>query len=271
MSSENAIALIQDDGKVWTTSLDVAEKFDKRHDDVLRKIRALECPPEFNARNFTAVTYRDGKGEERPCIRMTRDGFAIVAMGFTGPEAMAWKVRFLTLFNAMESQLVKVRDQDQEWIRALAERQVEHRKAHTMTMPRLHGSTQAARSPGRRCLRTSRRSPRAVARFLGQRPDLDVGGFADKRRCVEIALREFPAVSSRQIADWCGVSHHTVEATRQALGNLPNAPTVTTKDGKQYPAKREKAPPAEARQPISVGVIEQDEPPARQLGPAPHA
>lgn len=89
---------------------------------------------------------------------------------------------------------------------------------------------------------------------------------ADKRRCVEIACKEFPAVSSRQIAEWCGVSDMLVGGIRQVQTDCTSERTGA--DGKQYPAKREKAPLAEARQPISVGVIEQDEPPVRQLGPA---
>lgn len=60
---------------------------------------------------------------------------------------------------------------------------------------------------------------------------------ADKRRCVEIALVEFGTLSSRAIADMCGVSHHTVEAARPQVGKLPTS-TKTGADGKQYPAKR---------------------------------
>lgn len=90
---------------------------------------------------------------------------------------------------------------------------------------------------------------------------------ADKRYCVEIACREFPAVSSRQIAEMCGVDHKTVESVR-GIGEIPQS-TRTTSDGRQYPAKREKAPPAEARQPISVGVIEQDDAPAKRPEPKP--
>ena len=61
---------------------------------------------------------------------------------------------------------------------------------------------------------------------------------ADKRRCVEIALREFGGLSSRAVAEMCGVSNHMVDDLRpKALGESPNA-TRTTTDGRQYPAKR---------------------------------
>ena len=61
---------------------------------------------------------------------------------------------------------------------------------------------------------------------------------ADKRRCVKIALREFGNLSSRAVAEMCGVSHMTVERARpEALVKSDNA-TRTTTDGRQYPARR---------------------------------
>lgn len=60
---------------------------------------------------------------------------------------------------------------------------------------------------------------------------------ADKRRCVEIALREFPKLSSRAVAEMCGVSAQMVNNGRP-LSNSDNA-TRTTTDGRQYPARRE--------------------------------
>ena len=94
-----------DEGGMFTTSLIVAQAFDKNHYDVLKAITNLECSPEFNERNFAAVEYKDAKGEMRPAYRLTRDGFAFLAMGFTGKKAAAWKEKFLEAFNAMERQL----------------------------------------------------------------------------------------------------------------------------------------------------------------------
>ena len=59
---------------------------------------------------------------------------------------------------------------------------------------------------------------------------------ADKRRCVEIALREFPKLSPNQIADLCGVAKNTVVAVRQESGCQIDK--VIGSDGKQYPAHR---------------------------------
>lgn len=86
---ENIVEI--DDGKMFTTSLTVAQAFEKEHKDVLKAISNLECSKEFNERNFAPVEYKDAKGEMRPAYRLTRDGFAFLAMGFTGKKAAAWK------------------------------------------------------------------------------------------------------------------------------------------------------------------------------------
>lgn len=85
-----------------TSSLDVAEYFGKRHDNVLQTIERLDCSPEFNALNFQSVKYRDQKGEMRKSYRLTRDGFTFLAMGFTGKKAAKFKEAYITAFNEME-------------------------------------------------------------------------------------------------------------------------------------------------------------------------
>ncbi|TNL01765.1 peptidase [Kosakonia cowanii] len=97
-------------GQAVTSSLAVADYFTKRHDDVLKKIRSLECSPEFNARNFAAVEYTDAKGERRPAYQITRDGFAFLAMAFTGKRAAQFKEAYITAFNQMENTLIRSAD-----------------------------------------------------------------------------------------------------------------------------------------------------------------
>lgn len=92
-------------GKAVTTSRKVAEVFEKKHCDVLRSIRELETPENFNERNFALVEYVDQKGEKRPEYLITRDGFTLLAMGFTGKKAMQFKIAYIEAFNAMEEQL----------------------------------------------------------------------------------------------------------------------------------------------------------------------
>lgn len=93
--------------KPVTTSLNVAEVFGKQHTHVLRAIQNLEVPEEFNRSNFGLVNYIDAKGEPRPMYQITRDGFTILVMGFTGARAMQFKLAYLEKFNRMEAELTR--------------------------------------------------------------------------------------------------------------------------------------------------------------------
>lgn len=95
------------DGQAVTSSLAVANFFSKRHDDVLKKIRTLECSASFTARNFSVSDYTDCTGRKLPCYQITRDGFAFLAMGFTGKRAAQFKEAYINAFNQMEKLLSK--------------------------------------------------------------------------------------------------------------------------------------------------------------------
>lgn len=92
-------------GQVVTSSLAVADYFTKRHADVIRKIESLECSVEFRQRNFASAEYTDEQGKRRPAYHVTRDGFAFLAMGFTGKRAAQFKEAYITAFNQMEKSL----------------------------------------------------------------------------------------------------------------------------------------------------------------------
>ena len=105
-----------DHGHIFTTSIKVAEHFKKRHDHVLRDIKNVLADltaagfsgPNFGAASaliFEATTYLDAQKKPRQMWNLSHDAFALVAMGFTGREALVWKVKFLDAFNAMEAEL----------------------------------------------------------------------------------------------------------------------------------------------------------------------
>jgi Rha family phage regulatory protein len=96
------------DGKLVVSSRDVAENFKKRHADVLEKIKTLSAeiqPTEKSAGYFIPTEYCDNKGENRPEYLLTRDGFSLLVMGFTGKEALDWKLKYIEAFNKMEATL----------------------------------------------------------------------------------------------------------------------------------------------------------------------
>ena len=87
---------------VWADSRHVAKYFHKNHNHVLRDIQNLNCSREFNQSNFGQSTYIDAKGETRPSINMTRDGFTFLAMGYRGKKAAEFKEAYIRAFNALE-------------------------------------------------------------------------------------------------------------------------------------------------------------------------
>ncbi|MDR2152605.1 MAG: phage regulatory protein/antirepressor Ant [Helicobacteraceae bacterium] len=94
------------DDCVFITSRDIAAVFEKRHSDVIRGIEALPLD-EYRQRNFASAEYIDDQGKPRKEYNITRDGFALLAMGFTGAKAYQWKVAFIDAFNKMEAELKK--------------------------------------------------------------------------------------------------------------------------------------------------------------------
>ena len=107
----NPLGLIEKDGRVLVSSVDVAAHFEKRHKNVIQAIEKLKVDEEYHRLNFQPMTYTAeiGKGAERDCkgYYMTRDGFTLLVMGFTGYKAMDWKVKYIKAFNAMEAQIAK--------------------------------------------------------------------------------------------------------------------------------------------------------------------
>ncbi|EGF1228651.1 Rha family transcriptional regulator [Campylobacter jejuni] len=92
------------DNAVYTTSLSVAEVFNKNHKNIIRKIN--EFPKDnFTKLNFEPSKYIDSTGRILPCYKITRDGFSLLVMGFTGEKAYKWKIEFIKAFNEMEKRL----------------------------------------------------------------------------------------------------------------------------------------------------------------------
>jgi len=82
--------------------LQVAEKFEKRHDNVMRDIRGL-LKNEETQQMFKLSSYIEKQnGQKYPMCYMNRDGFSLLAMGFTGKKALNWKIQYIKAFNTME-------------------------------------------------------------------------------------------------------------------------------------------------------------------------
>lgn len=99
--------------KLITTSLKVAEVFEKEHKNVLQSIENLVA--DNSAANFFQLTTYKNRGKEYPMYEMDRNGFSLLVMGFTGEKALKWKIKYIEAFNQMESELKRLYTERQQW------------------------------------------------------------------------------------------------------------------------------------------------------------
>lgn len=99
--------------KLITTSLKVAEVFEKEHKNVLQSIENLVA--DNSAAKFFRLTTYKNRGKEYPMYEMDRDGFSLLVMGFTGEKALQWKIKYIEAFNQMESELKRLYTERQQW------------------------------------------------------------------------------------------------------------------------------------------------------------
>ena len=91
--------------QVVVSSRQVAEKFGKLHKDVLENIREIIKAENSALTFYQENTYKAGTGKNYPEYLMNRDGFTLLAMGFTGKDALQWKMKYIAAFNEMEAKL----------------------------------------------------------------------------------------------------------------------------------------------------------------------
>ena len=103
--------LITQDGKVLVSSRIIAEDFKKAHDKVCRDIDILktQSPKLEVEKYFIESSYKSDRGRTYKEYLMNRDGFSLLVMGFTGKEALQWKLKYIEAFNKMEEELIKCR------------------------------------------------------------------------------------------------------------------------------------------------------------------
>jgi len=98
------------DGILVTSSRDIAERFEKRHVDTIRAIEDIKkqgCTQNC-ADLFIETEYQNDQNKQRyKEYLLTRDGFSLLAMGFTGAKALKWKIKYIEAFNKMEEELRK--------------------------------------------------------------------------------------------------------------------------------------------------------------------
>jgi anti-repressor protein len=97
---KNELVIRGHTGEPVTNSLLVAEKFGRRHKYVLESIKNLMV--NSDAKMYFIESEYESRGKFYPMYVMNRDGFSLLAMGFTGRQALEFKISFIKAFNRME-------------------------------------------------------------------------------------------------------------------------------------------------------------------------
>jgi Rha family phage regulatory protein len=94
-------------GKPMTSSVNIAEVFEKSHKNVLQSIEGVRSvvPEEWDRLNFQPISYRDSSNREQPAYLLTRAGFAMTALGFTGKKALEFRRAYVDKFEEMSAKL----------------------------------------------------------------------------------------------------------------------------------------------------------------------
>lgn len=99
------IILSMQSGEPVASSRQIAENFEKNHNHILRDIDSLKKDVSNFGQMFFETTAPDSYGREQRAYLMNRDGFTLLAMGFTGKAALEWKLKYIAAFNEMEKKL----------------------------------------------------------------------------------------------------------------------------------------------------------------------
>lgn len=99
--------VIMNNQQVVTTSLSIAENFKKEHRNVLRDIEGLLKNEQTQNLFYEGIYEHPQNKQKYRMYYMNRDGFTLLAMGFTGNEALQFKLKYIEAFNKMEKQISK--------------------------------------------------------------------------------------------------------------------------------------------------------------------
>lgn len=106
------IIISDKNGVPVANSLEVAENFDKGHNHVIRDIEKIKKGLSkfgYTPEMFFETTYQHPQNKQfYKCYEMTRDGFMLLTMGFSGQKALAWKLKYIHAFNEMENEIKRL-------------------------------------------------------------------------------------------------------------------------------------------------------------------
>lgn len=207
-------------GEPITTSVVVAEKFGKRHGNVLQAIANLDCSDGFRRLNFKATSYEaiqpNGGTRELPAFEITRDGFSFLAMGFTGREAAAWKEKFIAAFNWQADEINRLRQMHSspDWRQARIEGQTARRgETDAINAFVEYARAQGSRSADKYFLAITKASNRALF-FVQGAVGKDFRGGLSAPQLAALAMAE--RIVERSLAESMSAKTYYKDSYRQA-------------------------------------------------------
>lgn len=170
---QNELVYLSQKNEVVCDSLQVAEKFKKRHDNVLRAIEGI-LKNEETKEMFTLSSYTDRQNKQvyRMYI-MNRDGFSLLIMGFTGKKALDWKLKYIQAFNEMEKQLIERQSIQWQQTRLVAR---DMRKLETAEIKKLvqYAQAQGSKNAKKYYLALSKLANKTIGLSGGQREQASI-------------------------------------------------------------------------------------------------
>lgn len=213
----NDIILSTQNGEPVASSRDVAKRFGKEHKHVLDAVKNLVAENSAAKSMFHPTTF-ENRGRQYPMYLMNRDGFSLLAMGFTGKEAVQWKLKYIEAFNQMEKQLA-----------------VQHRTALEQRDENLQGAIQNV-SFAQQQLNKARRDHKL---------------YVDARQSAKIALANIRAMyasacererrAAQYECDWQNALDQSINNLKAAAGDQPTFDEILNETlcGLLLPAKKE--------------------------------
>ena len=115
--AKNELGIFADgNGVVKADSLVVARIFEKRHDNVVRDIKNLDCSEEFRLLNFEESSYINAQGHSQPCFNLTRNGLVFLVMGYRGKKPQLSKKLIFVVSMRWKSSLSIFWKQEQNFL-----------------------------------------------------------------------------------------------------------------------------------------------------------
>lgn len=202
------LGLVAKQDKVLVSSRIIAEKFEKEHAEVIYaiegrtgsngRIKNKGLISEIDgisqvSRYFIKSSYKDSMNRIQVEYLLTRDGFSLLVMGFTGQRALEWKLKYIEAFNAMEAFIRE--KQSAEWQQARITGKQVRRDETDVILTKLipHAEFQGSKNVGKLYMAYSKLVNMTLGIEAGQRESLPLA-YVDAIKFLERAIENIISI-----------------------------------------------------------------------------